>query len=158
MGTLRLEPKKEVMSLDKYNDLAGILREARLAAKHSRIYWDLEDEENASQVRRDFLYVAQEEKIGLAIRRPRGTSSLELRFEEAPKQAESEGPKRIPAEESRQRILAVLKDADGALRKADIVSNAEISPSTWNARIKELLADGRVIRHGRQRDATYTMP
>ena len=154
MGKLRIEPKQEAMSNEQYNGLLDAIKEARTASRHSRIYWDLEENENASQVRRDFLHVAEGEKINLSIRRPRGSASLEFQFDAGAEPA----PKRLPAEESRARIVEVIKNADGPLRKADIVSRAGISPSTWNSRITELLQLGSVKRHGRQRDATYTLP
>ena len=155
MGKLRLEPKVKAMGREQYSELLETLKEARSANRHSRVYWDLEDSENASVVRRDFMYVAQKEKIALVIRRPRGASALELRFDDKGAVVDNT-PKRIPAEESRNRILKVLEEAKGPMRKADIVSASEISSSTWNARIKELLAEGQVKRKGRQREATYT--
>ncbi|MDJ0835439.1 MAG: winged helix-turn-helix transcriptional regulator [Acidobacteriota bacterium] len=156
MGKLRLEPKIKAMDREHYNMLLETLKEARSATRHARVFWDLEEGENASAVRRDFMHVAQKEKIALTIRRPRGASALELRFDDKGAVVDNT-PKRIPAEESRNRILKVLEESNGPMRKADIVSASEISSSTWNARIKELMAEGRVKRKGRQREATYTL-
>jgi len=155
MGKLRIEPKNKGLDEARYEELHGILKDARIAARHAKVFWDLDETEKPSKVRKEFLYVAEREKMNVTIRRPRGTNSLELRFEDGGDSSDT--PKRIPADESRKRILDVLEKADQPLRKADIVEAAGISPFTWNARIKELLSKGRVIRHGRQRDATYTM-
>jgi len=152
MGNLRLVAKTQTMDPDKYDELAAIIRQARAAARDSRVYWDLDENEDGNKSRKDFLFVAEREKIALKIRRKRGASSLELRFDIQPEVS----PKRISAEDSRQRILDVLDSSDAPMKKTDIVNLAGISPSTWNLRIKELLKDGRVTRDGAKRTILYS--
>jgi predicted transcriptional regulator len=66
-------------------------------------------------------------------------------------------PRRISASESRRRILTVLADAKGPLKKAEILRKTGISTSTWNVRIKELLSQGKVSRSGERRDSVYIL-
>ncbi|MDJ0835095.1 MAG: hypothetical protein QNK37_01180 [Acidobacteriota bacterium] len=153
MGKLRLEPKKQSMDADRYAKLRKTLQSARSAAADARVFWDLDEGENINEVRRDFQEVAEKEKIALVIRRPRGKKCLEFKFEKDAVVT----PKRIPATESQNRIVNILEEAGEPLRKGDIVSRAGISSSTWNARIKELLKTGKVIREGTLRDSTYRL-
>ncbi len=153
MGKLRLEQKKDTMSAEQFSTLLGILREARAASNDALVFWDLDDDEDPKQVRRDFLHVAEKERIAMKIRRPRGASSLEFRFEEA----RVGTPRRLSAEESRERILRTLEASGTPMRKADIIQHSDVSPLTWNVRIKELLADKKVVRQGQQRGASYAL-
>jgi len=153
MGKLRLEQKKDIMSAEQFATLLGILREARAASKDAQVFWDLDADEDPKQVRRDFLHVAEAEKISLKIRRPRGAASFELRFEDS----HPGTPRRLSAEESRDRILRTLEASGEPMRKADIIAGSDVSPLTWNIRIKELLAEKKVVRHGQQRGASYSL-
>jgi DNA-binding transcriptional regulator GbsR (MarR family) len=62
---------------------------------------------------------------------------------------------RMSAEECKERILGVLKSARRPLKKSEIVKKAAISTSTWNLRIKELLAADKVKKQGAGRDTRY---
>jgi hypothetical protein len=61
----------------------------------------------------------------------------------------------MTADESRKRILDVLKSSSNPLQKADIVKAAGISTSTWNLRIKELISSKKVKRLGTGRETRY---
>ncbi|MCB1041413.1 MAG: winged helix-turn-helix transcriptional regulator [Acidobacteria bacterium] len=154
MGRLRTEPKsKTVVSDLEYRQILGVLQEAQRAAKDNNIFFDLEDGEKASRVKRSFYHVAEREGMSITIRQVRGTKSLALNFKR-PKTSLSST--RMSAKDSRDRILKCLEQARRPLKKAEIIKSTGISASTWNIRIKELLRAGRVERHGNRRDTTYT--
>ena len=153
MGKLRLIPKKKAaLSREKYEEYALILKEARMASEEHEVFWDLSPKEKGNQVRKDFNYVAQKEAIPVIIRQLRKARSLAFKFTGGTKDRT-----RISADESKRRILTSLVSAERPLRKSEIVKFAGISPSTWNLRIKELLADGSVKREGDRRDSTYSL-
>lgn len=153
MGRLRTEPKqKTIVSENEYREILTVLQEAQRAAKDNHIFWDLEDGEKASRVKRSFYHVAEREGMNISIRQVRGTKSLALNFKR-PKSATSS---RMSAKDSRERILKCLQNARRPLKKSDIIRATNISASTWNIRIKELLKAKLVERHGNRRDTTYT--
>ncbi len=157
MGRLRMEPREKQMSHEEYHKTWAILQEARAAASDARVYYDLEEDESARGVRKSFQYVAEKEGLGLRIRRQRGSDALELIFDADAASETKEAPKRLSAEEGRSRILAVLKQAGEPMRRADVVSRAGISTGTWSLRIKELLEEGKVVKHGSMRDSSYSL-
>ncbi len=153
MGSLRLEPKrKPLVTREQYENYASILREAQGAARENEIFWDLEEGEKASRVRKEFLYVAKSEGIQVIIRQLRKTNSLAFKFT-----GEVKERTRISAKESKKRILTSLVAANKPLRKSEIIKYAGISPSTWNLRIRELLQEGSVKREGDRRDSVYSI-
>ena len=155
MGKLRKEPKvKPFLSEKEYENYLDLLQEAQVAANDNHIYYDLEDGESGNRVRKALLYVAEKEGIEVAVARKRGEETLRLDFRSGDKAG---GGSRISAEESRRRILQVLGEASEPLAKSDIISKAKISSSTWNIRVKELLAQGSVVRDGDRRDTRYTL-
>lgn len=154
MGTLRKEPKaKPFLDENEYQHYSEILNEAKNAAVDNHVYYDLEDTEKPSRVRKAFLFVAEKENIAVTIRRERNTGSLVFNFSGSPKNPTS----RMSAEESRRRIINALSNADKPLQKAEVISTTGISPSTWNIRIKELIKDGQVKRTGDRRDTKYSL-
>ena len=157
MGKLRLEPREKQMSPEEYQRTKSILDEARSAVAESRVYYDLDEGENARKVRKTFQNVAEKEGIGLRIRRQRGTNTLELIFDSAAGDSR-EAPKRLTAEEGRQRILEVLSAASEPMRRSEVVEKAGISTGTWSLRIKELMKQGKVVKHGSMRDSAYSLP
>lgn len=151
MGKLRTEPKqKSFLSQEEYKSVVAILREAQRAALEYHVFWELDPEEKAAQVKKKFNFVARKEGIDVTIRQVRGTRSLSFKFSKA------RGNSRMSAEESQARILKCLKNAGQPMKKNEIIRDTGISASTWNIRIKELLKSNKVIRHGERRDTTYT--
>ena len=154
MGTLRVEPReKSFLSDDEYRNYAHVLREAQKAASGNNVYFDMDDSESPNKVRKALLHIAEKEGIPVAIRRERGTKSLALSFKESGRGTNS----RMSAGECRKRIINALASSRKALQKSEIIGITGISPSTWNIRIKELMDDGRVKRHGDRRDTKYSL-
>lgn len=152
MGKLRKEPKeKPFLSEKEYKDFRENLMEAKKAANHNHVYWDLDPNENGNHSRKAFLHVAEKESIPVTIRRVRGTHSLAFTFKDASKSSST----RMSAEECRERIMNVLRKAKKPLQKSEIISVAGVSSSTWNIRIKELIKAGKVQRQGDRRDTKY---
>ena len=154
MGRLRKEPKIKTMDNQRYKELLSIIKQAQALSEDSHLFWDLEKGEDAAQVKKDFLYVAQKEQIPLTIRRLRSRATLHFLF------TESEGAqkrRRISAEEARERILRTLKQANSAMKKSDILSSTGISNSTWNLRIRELLDEKRVKKVGDKANTVYRL-
>ena len=56
---------------------------------------------------------------------------------------------------SARNVERALREAKGWLSKSDIIKSSGIEPARWNAVIKELLAQGVVIRQGERRGAKY---
>ena len=154
MGKLRLEPKKGLfIDQRQYDDILSSLLDARRAAEENEVYWDLDEVENPGKIRKEFMYVAEQEGLALSVRRVRNSRSLALKFEAG----EDSDRGRMPAEESKKRILTALVTAERPLRKSEIVKYTRISPSTWNIRIKELLQEGSVKKKGVRRDTVYSI-
>lgn len=152
MGKLRTEPKVKTLSAEKYREVAEVLREAQRFANDSHIFWDMDESENSAKTKRDFLHVAQKEGIGLKIRQPRKSTTLQLIF------AEPEVKTRLSAGDARERILGVLTGADKPMKKGEILALTGISTSSWNMRIRELISQKKVIRDGNRRDTVYRLP
>ena len=160
MGKLRIEPKvKPPVTKEEYDYYKKLLAEARSASDSSNVYYDLDEGEQPRKVRRALQYVAEGEGIALSIRSNRKERNLSLRFPDqsraVPSRSASGG--RIPATESRERILDALRSSKKPLKKSEIVSASGVSPSSWNLRIKELLEEKLVQRHGSGRETTYTL-
>lgn len=154
MGNLRIEPKdKPLVSSKEYHDYQKILKDAMGAASGNHIYFDMDGSENPNKLRKVFLHVAKKEGIPLTIRRARGTNSLMFLF----KAPEKKAPSRMSAEECRTRIMNALSRSNKALQKSEIIGLTGISASTWNVRIKELMVEGKVVRHGDRRDTKYSL-
>ena len=153
MGKLRIEPKKKQMDTETYRRLWNTLREARSACVDNRVFYDLDSDEKAARIRKDLMMVADKEGLDVQIRSIRNQHSLELKFGSAP------APKapRISSDDYRERVVAVLREAGGSMKKGDILGKADLSGSTWNIRIKELLNDGIIKRTGERRDAAYSL-
>jgi predicted transcriptional regulator len=158
MGVLRVEPKRgDAMSREEYRTFSGILKNAREKALANHIYFDLEDGENPVEVKKKFQFVAEQEEIEVVVRRLRGTNSLSFNFPKPVKILPAKQRLRLSANEARKRILEVLGRARGPLQKSEIIRASGISASTWNARIRELLENGSVVRLGNRRETSYQL-
>ena len=155
MGRLRLEPKSDInMTQERYQQIVNLLQEAYHASPDHQIYWDLDQEEKAAVVRKEFLHVAQKENIPLEVRSMRKARCLSLNFKQSPiKETKS----RLSADEAKKRILTALVSAGKPLQKAEILKITGLSSSTWNLRIKDLLDEGSVARIGHRRESVYTL-
>jgi hypothetical protein len=154
MGKLRFEPKvKPPVEREDYQTYRDILLKALPAAGENHVYYDLEKGEKLVKVRKALQYVAQKEGLDLSIRAKRGEDTLALKFEGPTKSVGG----RISAKDSRNRIVSVLSGSKNPMRKSDIIAAAGVSPSTWNLRIKELLDDRTVKRHGTGRQTAYSL-
>jgi len=154
MGRLRTEPKKKpLLSKPEYQRIQSVLQEAQRIAKDNHVFWDLDEGERPSKVKKHFLHVARNERIDISIRQVRGAKSLAINFKKPRKTTQT----RMSAAESRRRIMKCLQSANQPLKKGQIIKMTGISASTWNIRIKELLNMGKVARHGNRRDTTYTI-
>ncbi len=154
MGNLRIEPKKRPpISSVEYRSYQTILKNAMGKASGNHIYFDMEAHENPNRLRKVFLHIAENEGIPVTIRRARGSHSLMFLF----KQPEKRTSSRMSAEECRTRIMGALSRANKSLQKSEIINLTGISASTWNVRIKELMVEGKVERHGDRRDTRYSL-
>lgn len=153
MGKLRLEPKVKQMGQETYREIRTLLAEAKKAAGDNKLFYDLDTQENGSQVRRDFLYVAQREGIGLSIRQLRKERALSLEFSDAAPAEKA----RITADQYREMVLEILREANRPMKKSEIIEGSGLSVSTWNLRINELVNSGKIKRKGNRRDTTYTI-
>jgi hypothetical protein len=154
MGKLRFEPKvKPPVDREEYQTYKDILLKALPAAGDNNVYYDLEKGEKLIKVRKALQYIAEREGIDLSVRAKRGENTLSLKFG-APAKS---GTGRISAKDSRNRIVSVLSGAKTPMQKSDIIAAAGVSPSTWNLRIKELLDDRTVKRHGTGRQTAYSL-
>lgn len=155
MGKLRTEPKaKSLLNDNDYDKYKEILEEAQDAADDHDIFFDLEEGEQPAKVRKALSYVAEQEGIVVKISRKRGEDSLVFNF----KTSSRSNSNRMSAEESRRRILNALKDAKKPIKKGEIISKTNISASTWNIRVKELVDEGKVVKDGERRDTVYSLP
>lgn len=162
MGKLRIEPKvKPPVTKEEYEYYKGVLNEALGAADTNHVFYDLEKNDDPRKVRKALKYVAQEEGTDLIIRANRDKNSLALKFRQSRRPRAAEGAAassgRISAEESRSRIVSALGSTKEPLKKSVIISATGVSPSSWNLRIKELLDEGTVRRHGSGRETTYSL-
>ena len=138
-----------------YSELKSVLREARNAGVQHRIYYDLTPGESKPRIKKDLAYVADQEGINVKIRSLRGTDTLEFLFDQPVSKTSSQP--RFDAAGYRQTVLDILGSAEKPLKKGEILSRADLSGSTWNLRIKELIESGEVVREGERRDATYSL-
>ena len=154
MGKLRLEPKiKPLLTETEYSETLSILKGAESASADNLVFYDLDPDEKSRDVRKALAYVAEKEGINLKVRGRRGSNSLSLNFGKSAKPQAG----RMSAVNAREVIVQTLAATKAPLSKSQIVEATEISPSTWNLRIKELLADGKVKREGRGRETKYSV-
>ena len=153
MGRLRTEPKqRNFLTQEEFSELLSVLREAQKASDENHVFFDLDENEKPSQMKKAFIFVARKEGVDVTVRQLRGKRSLAFQF----KKGRGGGSTRMSAAESRSRILKCLQTSGSPLKKNQIIKETGISASTWNIRIKELLKDQVVKRHGDRRDTTYT--
>ena len=143
MGQLRSEPKRKLLiEQEQYDKLLGVLHQAQGISEDNNVFWDLDEDEDPVKTRKEFVYVAKKADVPVIVRRIRNTKSLTFLFlESGPKRK-----KRMSVEECKRRILTALSSAGEAMSKSEIVSTSDISASTWNIRIRELLTEGKVKR------------
>lgn len=153
MGKLRTEPKVKTLDPERYKELAELLQEAQDNSHDNNVFYDLEDNETSAQVKKDLSHVAEKEGIGLKIRHPRKSRSLQLLFNETAAKAKQ----RLSADDAKELILGVLSRATEPLKKSQILAETGVSTSSWNMRIRELIEDNRVSRQGNRRDTVYTL-
>ena len=154
MGTLRFEAREsKVLTREQYDENLAVLRQAQQASENHHVFWDLDEDENSSKVKKGFLFVANKVGMEVTIRRVRGANSLAFYFKKGAQTTSS----RMSASESRERIIQCLEQAGQPLKKNDIIRETGVSPSTWNIRIKDLLAEGIVQRAGDRRDTAYSL-
>ena len=156
MGKLRLEPKEKGMDAKLFQELKSLLREGQAAGTTSKVFYDLSPDENKTTLKRNLQHVAEQEGMPVKIRSLRGEETLEFKFEQ-PKGSERPQQSRVGASDYREKVLGVLREADRPLKKGEILEQADLSGSTWNLRIKELLKAGLVVRTGERRDAVYSL-
>ena len=155
MGKLRTEPKvKSFLSQKEFDELLSVLKEAQKLSDENHVFWDLSPNEKSVTAKKGFAFVARKAGIDVTIRQVRGSHTIAFYF----KKNKQGGSTRMSAAESRARILQCLKKGKKPLKKNQIIKETGISSSTWNIRIKELIKDGIVKRHGNRRDTTYTYP
>jgi len=157
MGKLRIEPKiKPILDEAEFGFYKTILHEAKRKAQKNIVFWDMDPGEDIKQTKKAFAWVAEKEGINLTVRAKRGSHTLTLSFKDTPGQKKQ--GKRISAEECIHRITGALRNSDSPLNKSQIVSAAGISSSTWNVRVKEMLAKGKISKKGSGRQTTYYLP
>jgi hypothetical protein len=157
MGKLRIEPKiKPILDEDEFKFYKTVLHDAKRKAQDNNLFWDLDQGEDIRQAKKAFAWVAEKEGISLTVRAKRGSQTLTLNFKETSGQKKQ--GKRISAEECVRRITVALRNSDTPLNKSQIVSAAAISSSTWNVRVKEMLANRKIAKKGSGRQTTYYLP
>ena len=157
MGKLRIEPKiKPILNEDEFKLYKTILHEARRKALENIVFWDMDPGEDVKHTKKAFAWVAEKEGINLTVRARRGSHTLTLSFKDT--QGQKKQGKRISAEECVRRITGALRNSDIPLNKSQIVSAAGISSSTWNVRVKEMLAKREIAKKGSGRQTTYYLP
>ncbi len=139
------------MSAERYKDLLEVLTEAINLSARNRIYYDLCDDEDSIEAKKEFQYIAKMEGLPVYIRKIRGIHAFEFIY----KAKDDPCNLRLSPEVYRNRILAVLKDAGKPLQKSEIIELGRLKEATWNLRIKELVESGYVRREGERRHATY---
>ena len=119
MGSIRLEPKEETTDKEEYRKLKTAIVDAWAAIDEHRVFWDLEEDENPSRIKRAFLEVAREEKIPLEVRRIRGERTLELSFDTGSGKALRSGDRRRDRSDDAQGHRRPGQDQPLRLEQAD---------------------------------------
>jgi len=154
MGALRTEPKhKSFLTQEEFDEIHGVLKEAQRLSEDNHVFYDMGQNERPGQAKKAFVFVARKADFDVTVRQVRGANSLAFYF----KKNKAAGSSRMTANESRNRIIRCLDNAGKPLKKNQIIKETGASPSTWNIRIKELLKEKEVKRHGDRRDTTYTL-
>lgn len=152
MGKLRTEPKVPVMDPNRYREIYETVCEGQRMAADSHIFFDLDEDEDARQTKKDMLEVAAKEGIDLTIRRIRENNCLRLVYGNS-----AVLNRRVSASESRQRILEALTTANRPMKKSDLLARAGIPSSAWNAGVAALVREDKVIRSGERRNTVYQL-
>ena len=157
MGQLRTEPKKQAMEEEAYQGLAAMLREGRKLANEQHIFYDLDPGENPSVARKDLLYVARKEKIGLHVNRKRGARALTLKFQDI---APDERKPRLVIADAKRAVLQVLRAADTPKTRIQLqdLIHFEMTPSQWGGVLRALITDNTIIKNGSMRNTKYSIP
>ena len=60
-------------------------------------------------------------------------------------------------DEYKKRVIKAIELADRPLKKSEVIELASVPASTWNLRIQELLASGKVEKKGTRSETVYTL-
>jgi hypothetical protein len=160
LGKLRIEPKKKPpVNREEYSFYRKLLAEARSVSDGNNIYYDLEKSEKPGKVRGAILYVAALEGIDVVVRVNRKQNNLSLDFRDATATADvaSSLAARISPAKARDRIVRALKARKGPRSKGEILAESRVSPTIWNLRVNELMDEGKICRHGRGPNTSYSI-
>jgi hypothetical protein len=155
MGKLRIEPKVKSMDPSTYREYAALLSDARAMAIDSHLFYDLEDGEDKAKTKRDMMYVAEKEGIGLQVRSSRGQSTLQLVFGGEPVSGQAPKRRRTSANEAQTLILEALATQAKPMKRREILRETGISLPSWNIQIRSLLEQNRVSKTGVKSDTVY---
>lgn len=156
MGKLRIEPKLKTMDPSTYREYVALLSDARAMAIDSHLFYDLGENEDKATTKRDMMYVAEKEGIGLKVRSNRGSSTLQLIFSGAPN-APTQKRRRTSAKEAQSLIVEALGSHPGPMKRRDILRETGISLPSWNIQIRALLDQKRVSKTGVKSDTVYSL-
>lgn len=140
---LVLQPKVQ-LSDDEYNGIAEALRAAFDVRGSQIAYWEFEASEKTADVRRKLRWVAEQEQIKAEFTHDRGTNRFWIKF-----------PPVTESQMFRERILEAL--ADGKMTKRQISDATNIEQSKLNYSMRVLQKAGKVVKHGKFRDAVYEL-
>jgi len=160
LGKLRIEPKsKPPVTREEYGVYRKLLTEARNASNGNNVFYDLDKGEKPRKVRAAILYVASAEGIDVRVRVHRKQSCLSLAFPGSSSRSElpPSSRTRIPPAQARERIVRALKGRGSPTSKAEILAESKVSPTVWNLRVNELLDSGKIRRHGRGPNTSYSL-
>lgn len=157
MGKLRIEPKVKTMDPSTYREYVALLSDARAMAIDSHLFYDLGEDEDKAKTKRDMMYVAEKEGIGLQVRSSRGQSTLQLVFSGEPVSAQAPKRRRTSAKEAQSLILEALAAHAKPMKRRDILRETGISLPSWNIQIRSLLEQSRVTKTGVKSDTVYSL-
>ena len=85
----------------------------------------------------------------------KGRKGPEAKKEGKPSRSRADAKAR--AEEAGEAILSALREAEGALSKAELLERISIDPSVWNRAVKDLIDAGKVGKTGERRGTRYSL-
>jgi hypothetical protein len=147
---LRFELKKKSkppVSDVEYKDLKRLLHQAQKKAAKHHVFWDCDEDENKSDVKKKLQYVARQERIPLTIQSLSKRNALRLTF--------SVGQKPLGADQAREQVLDALRKSDVPLSRKEVLELTEVTPTSWSLSIKKLLEEGLVRRVGTKPQTKY---
>lgn len=151
MGKLRIEPQKRQIDLGLRQHYLDVLQEGHVKSVDSHVFYDLEEGESATQVKKDLLELAFAAGINVNIRIRRKEHMLHLTYRSNPLKT------RMSGVEIRKAILSYLEKVDGPASKKMILEATGVSSASWNIQILELIRQKKVKKSGNRRDTTYLL-